>query len=190
MQHAIREELRGVLLFVGTIWVVFLADRVLPIDLAQWGIVPRSLFGLVGIPFSPFLHAGWGHILSNTVPLAVLLVLLAGSRARSWEIVTEIILLGGALLWLFGRPGPHVGASGLIYGLIAFLLVSGFREKRFVPLAVALLVGFLYGTTLIWGVLPSVQSHVSWEGHLTSAIAGGAIAYTATAKRGDAELQG
>lgn len=183
MKHSITQEIRGVLIFVGAIWAVSWVNFIAVGKLSAWGIVPRTLTGLVGIPLAPFLHANLGHLIGNTVPLTILLVLLAGSRTRTWETVAEITLLGGLLLWLLGRsgsqnnPNVHLGASGLVYGLIAFLIVAGFREKRPVPLLVAILVGFLYGTTLLTGVLPSIESHVSWDGHLLSAIAGGALAY-------------
>ncbi len=177
MKHTIREELHGVALFIGALWFVYLLDWIVPIKFTDWGVVPRTIWGLVGIPLSPFLHASFGHLLGNTIPLAILLTLLAGSRARSWETVIEVILLGGGLLWVFGRSAVHVGASGLVYGLIAFLLVAGFREKRFVPLMISLLVGFLYGGTLLWGVLPSIGTHVSWDGHLCGAVAGGLFGY-------------
>jgi membrane associated rhomboid family serine protease len=110
------------------------------------------------------------------VPLTVLLLLLAGSRAQSWYIVASIVLIGGAMLWMFGRPAIHIGASGLIYGLIAYLLVSGITERRLVPMLIAIVVGFLYGGTLASGVLPSWGSQISWEGHLFGAIAGGTVA--------------
>ncbi|MEZ6059855.1 MAG: rhomboid family intramembrane serine protease [Planctomycetaceae bacterium] len=182
MKHAVRDELRGVLVFVGTVWAVFLADFVIPGDLNRFGILPRTVSGLPGVVAMPFLHAGWGHLLSNTIPLIVLLCLLAGSRANSAAVVIGIVLLGGALLWLFGRGDRvHVGASGLIYGLIAFLLVAGFRERRFVPLAVAVIVGFLYGGTLLAGVLPTVGPGISWDGHLLGAVAGAVVA-TATVR--------
>jgi len=174
--HSIRAELHGILLFVGTIWAVFLVSRAFP-TLDSFGVVPRTLVGLVGVPAMPFLHANLHHILSNTVPLLVLLALLAGSKARSWEIVIEVIVLGGVLLWLFGRPAVHIGASGLIFGLIVFLIVSGVLEKRTVPLIIAVLVGFLYGGSLASGIMPWVGPHVSWDGHLCGAIAGGAVAY-------------
>lgn len=182
MKHTVKQELSGVLVFVAVMWAVYFLDFIVPGKFEQWGIIPRTLWGLLGIPLSPFIHAGFGHILGNSIPLVILLALLAGSRTRTWPTVMEIVLLGGGLLWLFGRASSHVGASGLIYGLIAFLLVAGFREKRLIPLAVALLVGFLYGGTLISGVLPTVSSHISWEGHLFGAIAGAAVAYVATSK--------
>jgi membrane associated rhomboid family serine protease len=180
--HTIGEELHGVLLFVGAIWAVFGLSLVFP-SIDGFGLAPRTPSGLVGIVAMPFLHANLQHLLSNTFPLLVLLVLLAGSRARSWEIVAEIIVLGGLLLWLFGRSHVgdermvHVGASGLIFGLIAFLIVSGVLEGRLFPLLISLVVGALYGGTLLTGVMPwSVGAHVSWDGHLCGAIAGGLVA--------------
>ena len=175
-KHSIRDELLGVLAFVGFIWCVFIAEHVLPFRLESFGITPRTLRGLIGIPLAPFLHANLAHLISNTVPLTVLLLLLAGSKAQSWAIVIYIVLLSGALLWMFGRPAVHIGASGLIYGLIAYLIVSGISERRIVPMLVAILVGFLYGGTLASGVLPTSASHISWEGHLFGVIAGGSIA--------------
>jgi len=177
--HKIRDELNGIVAFIAVIWGVFFVSRFVP-GLDDFGVVPRTLVGLVGIPAAPFLHENLHHILSNTFPLFILLALLAGSRARSWEVVFSIVLLGGLLLWLFGRPAIHIGASGLIFGLIAFLIMSGFLEKRLVPLTFAVIVGFIYGGTLISGVLPRLGSHISWDGHLCCAVAGGIVAYALT----------
>lgn len=175
-RHTIREELYGVLVFVGFVWCVFMVGHILPFQLESYGVTPRTKGGLVGIVAAPFLHANLEHLVSNTIPLVVLLLLLAGSRARSWAVVTSIVLLGGALLWLFGRPAIHIGASSLIYGLIAYLIVSGIRELRIVPMIVSVVVGVLYGGTLAAGILPSSASHISWEGHLFGAIAGAVVA--------------
>jgi len=178
-KHTIGEELKGVTAFVGAVWAVFVIDWIVPIDFTRFGLTSRSFFGAIGIPTMPFLHANLTHLAANTIPLFVLLALLAGSKVRSWEIVGEIVLVGGVLLWLFGRsviderPVTHVGASGLVFGLIAFLILSGLLERRVVPLLVAVLVAFLYGGTLLWGVLPTVDCGVSWDGHLCGAFAGG-----------------
>lgn len=179
MKHRVVEELNLVVTFVAAIWAVFLIDLVVPGSFNSLGLAPRSLSGLIGIVTMPFLHGGWQHILGNTIPLVILLCLLAGSRANSYSIVPGIVLSGGALLWIFGRSNSiHVGASGLIYGLIAFLIVAGFLEKRTVPLLIALFVGFTYGATLLGGVLPiTVGDDVSWDGHLMGAIAGAIVAY-------------
>ncbi len=174
--HTIRQELHGILLFVGSIWAVFLLTLFFP-WLDNLGIVPRTLPGLVVIGLAPFLHANWHHLFANTIPLVVLLALLAGSQARSWEIVFAVTLLGGLLLWLVGPPANAIGASGLIFGLIAFMIVAGILERRIVPLLVTLVVGFLYGGSLLWGILPHGDPQVSWQGHLSGAIAGVAVAY-------------
>lgn len=174
MKHRIKEELQGVGIFVGIIWLVFLVDSILEVELRNWGVEPRSLWGLTGIFTMPFLHGNWQHLVGNTVPLVVLLCLLAGSRTNSFGIVASLTLIGGALLWLLGPPSDiHIGASGLIYGLITFLIVAGITEKRPMALAVAVLVGVLYGTTLLGGILPfTVNEGVSWQGHLAGATAG------------------
>ena len=177
LQHTVQQEIKGILAFIGAIWVVFLLEYIAPLRLTSFGVTPRTLMGLVGIPAMPFLHGNLQHIISNTVPLFVLLMLLAGSKARSWEVVIDIILLSGSLLWLGGRHATHLGASGLIFGLIAFLMVSGWLERRFVPLAISVLVTFVYGGSLLWGIIPQFGSNVSWDGHLFGAIAGGAVAY-------------
>lgn len=132
--HTIGQELKGIAIFVGVVWGVFILNRIVyPIDFNSYGLVPRTLSGAVGVVSMPFLHAGLRHLLGNTVPLFVLLALLAGSKARSWEIVGEIILVGGVLLWVFGRHVPHVGASGLVFGLVAFLIVSGLLRRESSP---------------------------------------------------------
>jgi membrane associated rhomboid family serine protease len=177
--HTIREEISSIVIFVGAIWAVFLLSWAFP-ALDHYGVVPRRMIGLVGIPAMPFLHANLHHLISNTIPLVVLLILLAGSRAESWEVVAVIALLGGFLLWVFGRPAVHIGASGLISGLTAFLILSGFLEQRIVPLLIAVLVGFLYGGSLILGLIPRFGSNISWDGHLCGAIAGGIAAYALT----------
>ena len=177
--HTVRDEIHGVILFVGAIWAVYFVSLAYP-RLDQFGVIPRTLSGLVGIAAMPFLHANLHHLLSNTIPLIVLLILLAGSRAESWEVVVLISCLGGSLLWIFGRPAVHIGASGLISGLVAFLILSGLLEHRLVSLLIALVVGFLYGGSLVMGVLPRISSSISWDGHLCGAIAGGIVAYALT----------
>lgn len=183
MNETIWKHSRGVLLFVGALWAIYFLDVALPGSWTSWGVIPRTAGGLFGIVASPFLHGSFGHLLSNTMPLVVLLFLLQGSRSETWSTVAEIALAGGALLWIFGRNGTpespivHVGASGLIYGLIAFLIVAGIREKRIASMLVAFAVAILYGTTLLSGVLPTATGNISWDGHLTGAVAGAAIAY-------------
>jgi membrane associated rhomboid family serine protease len=172
-------EIDGILGFLGVIWGVFLLSIVAP-GVDRFGVVPRTPGGLIGIAAMPFLHASFAHLLSNTAPLFILLTLLAGSRARSWAIVARISLSSGLLLWVFGRPAIHIGASALVFGLITFLIASGVLERRPIPLLVSAAVGFLYGGSLLFGVIPGLRSGVSWDGHLCGAVAGLQSAYSLT----------
>jgi len=179
--HSVRDDVLGILLFLGLIWVVFLIDTFVPfIPFERLGLIPRAVRGLDGIVTMPFIHKDFGHIIGNTVPLGVVLLLLAGSRANSIAIVVMTVVLSGLLLWIFGREARHIGASGLIFGLIAFHICAGIFEKRMQSILIAVVVGLLYAGTLFRGIVP-FQQGVSWDGHLLGAIAGGLIAF-ATAR--------
>ena len=154
---------------MALIWIVFIFDRFLPLE--QFGLVPRDPGGLIGIAGMHFLHGNWGHLLSNSVPLLVLLMLLAGSRANSLSIVISISLLGGLILWIIGRSSLHIGASLLVFGLAGFIIMSGFIEKRPLPLMISIIVVAIYGSSLFKGILP-IQRGISFEGHLSGLIAG------------------
>ena len=177
--HSIRFEIGGIMMFILAIWLGFALELILPLE--RFGLIPRQGAGLPGIFLMPFLHGSLRHIISNTVPLFVLMLLLAGSRANSWVIVASITLFGGLLLWLFGRPMIHIGASGLVFGLITFLIFSGLFEKRMLSIVVSVLVGFLYGGSLFAGVMPG-QTGISWDGHLFGAVAAIVIAWLVTRK--------
>ncbi len=173
--HKIREEILTITIFIAIIWGVFFLDLVLPLE--RFGLIPRNSEGIFGIFAMTFLHADLQHIIGNTVPLVVLLSLLAGSQADSRKIVAFIILLGGLLLWLFGRSNSiHIGASLLVFGLATFLVISGLLEKRVIPMLVSIIVVVMYGSTLIGGIIP-LQQGVSWEGHLMGGIAGAVTAW-------------
>jgi membrane associated rhomboid family serine protease len=183
-KHTIVEELKIMLGFVGVIWGVYVLECIFP-GLMNFGLIPREPRGLIGILTMPFLHGSFGHLLSNTIPLVVLLALMAGSRTNSLKTIVEIAILGGVLLWLFGRSSVHVGASGLIYGLSAFLICAGIFEKRLGAIAVAALVFLVFGTSLMWGLLPSFTRNVSWEGHALGAVAGVLVAFWQSKKLTD-----
>lgn len=171
--HTIKRDLLGVGVFIASIWIVFALDYFLPLE--SYGLVPRTLRGLTGIITMPFLHGDFKHLIGNTVPLAVTMMLLAGSRANSGGIVILITLLCGVGLWIFGREALHIGASGVVFGLIAFHVFAGFFEKRVQSVVIAIVVGLFYASTVVQGVMP-FQNGVSWEGHLIGAIAGGIVA--------------
>jgi len=171
--HSIKRDLLGVCIFIAIIWVVFVLDRFLPLE--NLGLVPRTLRGLTGIVAMPFLHGDFKHLLGNTIPLAVTMLLMAGSRANSGAIVAIIALLCGVGLWIFGRTALHIGASGVVFGLITFHVFAGIFEKRLQSVLISVVVGLLYASTLVQGVVP-FQTGVSWEGHLTGALSGALVA--------------
>lgn len=147
------------------------------------GIRPRRTDGLLGIALSPFLHAGWGHLIANSVPFFILGLLVMGrGEAVFWKVSAGIVLLGGLGVWVIARGGTvHVGASGLIFGYFGYLLTVGAVERSVVAVARALLIAVLYGS-ILWGLLP-VRSGVSWEGHLCSLLAGIAMALSFRGRR-------
>ena len=169
----VKKQYYGIGVLVGAMWLVFFANLILPIDLAKFGLYPRSFSGILGIPLMPFLHANLDHLVGNTIPLIVLLFLLVSSREDAWLAVGCIVVLSGGVLWLFGRSAVHVGASGLMFGLCSFLIIVGIRERRMIPIAITILVGLIYGGTMLSGIVPRWQSNVSWDGHLCGLLAGG-----------------
>jgi membrane associated rhomboid family serine protease len=162
--------------FLLIIWLVFIVDISLRLDLVYYGLFPRKVSGLQGIIFAPFIHGGIRHIFANTIPLFALSTLLFYFYQRiSFKVVLMCYLLPGALVWLLARPAYHVGASGIIYGLAGFLFVSGILRKHLGLMAISFLVAFQYGS-MIWGIFP-IEDNVSWESHLAGLITGLALAW-------------
>lgn len=175
-KSSFRLALRISLIVIGILWVIFLVDAALGLRLGRFGLRPGSIPGLVGIVFAPLLHANFQHLLSNSVPLLIsLTATLYLYPASSVRVVPLIWLGSGGLAWFIGRPSLHFGASGLIYGLLAFVFVSGILRRDMRSVSVSLLVGFLYGS-MVWGVLP-IRPHMSWEMHLTGAVMGTLLAF-------------
>lgn len=174
-ESSLIERVRPVMIFVGVIWIVFLLDLILPLE--KLGLVPRSFTGLIGIVTMPFLHGSFGHLLSNTIPLIILLGLMVASRRQPWSTMILLTLISGVALWMFGRTALHIGASGLIYALMGFLIAVGIFERRLFSAAIALFVGLVYGGSILGGILPW-QPGVSWEGHLFGLLAGAVLAWT------------
>jgi membrane associated rhomboid family serine protease len=168
---------------VGLMWLAEIADLVIfGGALDADGIRPRTQAGLWGVLFAPFLHAGFAHLLANTVPLLVLgwLVLLRSLRDFLW-VTAVAALVGGLGVWLFGGADTvHVGASGLVFGYLGYHLLRGYWERSVSAILIAVVAGVLYGSAL-WGVLP-LRHGVSWEGHLFG-FAGGAAAASAHRRR-------
>lgn len=171
MKSAIKQPLVQLIGFVAIIWVVELVDGFTGNNLDQFGIVPRRLSGLVGIPLSPLLHGSKDHVLSNTLPLLILggFVALRGKTVLV-NLTMFVTFVGGLGVWVIARPGVHLGASILVFGYFGYLLGRGWYDRSLLSIIVAVLVLVLYGG-LIFGVLP-IQGFVSWEGHLTGLLAG------------------
>lgn len=164
-------SLRPALIFTLLIWIVFLFEWVLGARWSYLGVLPRHEDGLWGILFSPMLHGDWGHLLSNTPPLFALTFLLFFFYRRiAWSAFGLVYLLSGVGLWLFGREVYHIGASGVIYGLVALLAWNGIFRRNVKSIAIALVVVVYYGG-MFAGILPG-ETGVSWDGHLLGALAG------------------
>lgn len=156
----------------ATLWLIFFINGFLPVDLRYFGIHPRRLAGLWGILFCPFLHANLQHLMANTGALVVLLtVSLAYSKKLTLLACFGICFFGGSLVWLFGPPNTvHIGASGLIFGLIGFLLFQGLFRKEWKGVFFSIVVFLLYG-----GALTQLFVHktgVSWSGHVFGFLSG------------------
>ncbi len=167
-------EASGLLLvaaMAALMWLVELVDLVAG-DLDAAGIRPRDVEGLTGIVTSPFLHGGFGHLIGNTVPFLLLGAVLALSGLARVAAVSAIVaLVGGLGTWLTASEGTvHIGASGLVFGFAAYLVARGAFSRRPLHLVVGLVVLAVYGTTLLFGLVPSPG--VSWQGHLFGAIGG------------------
>ena len=161
---------------IVAMWAVFALNFVIPFDFNNLGLTPRSLVGVAGVATMPFLHGNLGHIISNSIPIFLLVSLLGATCKRPVsEIVSELVLAGGCLLWVFGNQGTHIGASGLVYALVAYLVMAGIWSKDAQRAAVGFFVAIFY-SGLVWGVLPT-QPGVSWAGHLFGAIGGIVVAY-------------
>lgn len=157
--------------FLLLMWGVKFFETGMEISLVQGGVYPRKLSGLQGILFSPLIHSDWKHLVNNSMPVLLLsLALFYFYRDIAYKIWFLIYFIGGFLLWCLGRPAYHIGASGLIYGLAAFLFLSGLIRRVNSLTAISLLVVFWYGS-MVWGLLP-FDFEVSFEAHISGAVAG------------------
>lgn len=164
------------LLFLAILWLVRGVEIISDADFSDFGLYPLDLTGLRGILFAPFIHGSWEHLLNNSIPVFVLcLTLFYFYSDISYKVFILIFFIHNFWLWFFGREAYHIGASGMIYGLGAFLFVSGIIRKNKHLLAISLLVAFLYGS-MVWGIFP-LEEGISWEGHLTGLVAGIILAF-------------
>jgi len=162
--------------FVLLIWLVYWFELRFGFRFNDMGIYPRTFSGLRGILFSPFIHGSLEHLYHNSTPLLILsTALFYFYRALAWRVLVLGLLFSGFLTWLIGSPAFHIGASGLIYVLMSFMLFKGILSKNHHLTALSLLVVFLYGS-MLWYVFP-VKENMSWEGHLSGLLVGLVFAF-------------
>jgi membrane associated rhomboid family serine protease len=168
------DRVRGLVLvgaMAALMWVVEIVDAA-GAHLETNGIHPRDTGTLPDIAFAPFLHAGWGHLIGNTIPFLVLGATIAlGGLARTAAVTAIVALVGGLGTWLFAAENTnHIGASGLVFGFAAYLVARGVFSRRPIHFAVGLVVLAVYGTTLLFSLVP--HPGISWQGHLFGAVGG------------------
>ena len=170
-RERIRYALYGTAFLVAGIWLVWLGGWLLGWSMTDLGVTPRQLGGLAGVVFAPLAHASFEHLVSNTLPLAMLATLMLYAYPRAARIALPMIwLLAGIGVWLFARASSHVGMSGITHGLMFFLFLAGLLRRDRLGIAISLVVFFFYGGMLLT-VLPREQ-HISFEYHLAGAVAG------------------
>lgn len=164
------------------IWLMFVIDylQVVPFNFSLLGIYPLRVNGLGGIVLSPFIHASFSHLASNTVPLLIMVSMVFYFYNQiAIKSISLLWLLSGSFTWIIGRSAYHIGASGLVFALVFFLFFSGLLRKYIPLVAVSMIVIFIYGST-IWSIFPIselVDVSLSWEAHLSGAIAGFIVAF-------------
>ncbi|MCY0937441.1 rhomboid family intramembrane serine protease [Streptomyces sp. H34-S4] len=166
--------------WAALLWLIEAVDHVTGHALDAYGITAREADSLTAIPLAPFLHFGFGHVASNTVPLLVLgFVTALSGIGRFLAVCAAIILADGFAVWLISPPHSiTAGASGLIFGLFGYLLIRGFVERSPLGVAVAVVIAAVWGTTFLAGALPT-DSMVSWQAHLFGLLAGASVALLA-----------
>ncbi|WP_396156791.1 rhomboid family intramembrane serine protease [Flavobacterium sp.] len=162
-------------------WFIFFFENSFNVDLTSHGILPRTVSGLQGVIFSPFLHGSLNHIANNSIPLFILTTaLIYFYRDISLKVLFYGILLSGLITWVIGRESYHIGASSLIYVLVSFIFFKGMMTQYYRLMALSLTVVMFYGG-MVWYVFPDVDNTISWEGHLAGLITGfGFAAYFKT----------
>ena len=171
-----------VLVLLGVMWVLEIVDFLLPAELDYWGIRSREIEGLAGVPMAPFLHGGFEHLMANTLPFLILGTLVAWrAGGKFWSVAIIIILLGGMAVWLLGPSNTiTIGASGVVFGFLGYLLVLGILTRNWVDILVAVAVLLIYGSLLMGATPFGVPPGVSWLAHLTGFGAGVVAAFVTT----------
>jgi membrane associated rhomboid family serine protease len=172
------------IVLLSVMWVVEVVDYVQDGRLDHYGIIAHEPDGLPGILFAPFLHAGFAHLMANSVPLLILGFLAAiRGIGRFLTASLAIILVSGAGVWLTSPPDTlTVGASGLVFGYFGYVVARGLFDRRALDIVLGVIVAVLY-YSILWGALPS-QPGISWQGHLFGLIGGIVAAWFLRRRRG------
>ncbi len=162
--------------FVIMLWIILLTGIIFHLNLYFFGLYPRRLSGLIGIVTAPLIHAGVGHLFSNSLPLIFLGTgIFYFYRHAAFKVFWSVYLIPGIFVWLTARSAFHIGASGMVYGFVTFVFFSGIIRRDTRSIALALVVTFLYGG-LVVGILPQ-NDGISWEYHLFGSLTGIACAF-------------
>ncbi len=157
--------------FVALLWLIQIYQVVFDTSFIKFGLYPRKFTGLIGIITAPLIHAGFGHLFSNTIPLLFLGIGILYFYPKSGiKVFIMVYFVPGIFVWLVARSAYHIGASGMVYGLVSFLFFSGVIRRDTRSIALALIVTFLYGS-IIWGIVPQ-NNGISWEYHLFGSLIG------------------
>ncbi len=162
--------------FVGLVWLMFGLQQLIGPQMTALGLRPRDPAGLLGLVTTPLLHGSFSHLLSNSLPLFVggvaMLFLYPNSSLR---VLPALYLGSAALAWTFARPSIHIGASGLVYGMLTYVFVAGILRRDLRSVGVSLMVWFFYGS-MVWGVFP-LAPRMSWELHASGLVLGLVLAF-------------
>ena len=184
----LKDALKFPVTLVGLMWVLHIIKELFHLNWNIYGILPREISGLVGILASPFLHGSFKHLLSNSIPLFLMLTLIMLFYGKIAKLSFFLIyFLTGLLVWLFARHVYHIGASGVVYGLISFVFWSGVFRKNFKSVILSIIIVFLY-SGYVAGVLPG-QEGISWESHLLGALSGMFVSFILRNVKEDHELE-
>jgi membrane associated rhomboid family serine protease len=161
-----------VLAMAAVMWIVEAVDQIAGGRLDAYGIEPRETDGLDGVVWAPFLHAGFDHLIGNTIPFLVLGLAIAFGGAMRVAVVTVIVaLVGGLGTWLVAPSNTvHIGASGIVFGYAAYLVARGAYSRSAAQIGIGLIVLAVWGTTLLRGLVP--EDGISWHGHFFGAVGG------------------
>ena len=157
---------------VVLMWLVKIIEVFQNDKYTSWGIIPREIDGLPGILTAPFLHSDWQHLMSNSVPmLALMSMVMVFYKRVAVSSIIIITVFTGFTVWLFARGGTsHIGASGVVYGLVAFLAWTGIFRRNLKSIILALVMLVAFGS-YFHGIVPNKEG-VSWESHLFGGLVG------------------